>query len=560
MVRRWSAVIMIALAPGVTGAQATDPFASAVRSLVDQRGESSDRPVEQATLVRIYPPMDSRPLWSLPDGRPTAQASAAIAAMASAESHGLVSEDYDVTALGVLSFTADVSRADAARFDVALTCALTRFLADLRFGRIDAAQVRFDLPNVERDPIELAALVMTVARASDVPAAVTAAAPAYAGYQALERALARYRTLAGDTTLRAPPRVATTIRVGDRYTGVSALARWLSALGDLDSASAYPVIHNSAGSGAVYDSTLAAAVTHFQQRHGLDPDGAIGPATMRTLRVPLADRIRQIELTLERWRWLPGHAPSRYVVVNVPAFRLEVFENDSVARRPVFASNVIVGQADGRHETPVFTATMREVVFRPYWDVPTTIARGEVLPMVRRRPESFAEDGYEIVQRGAPDTQTATFAPTARNLARVAANELRVRQRPGPINALGFIKFVFPNRYNVFLHDTPLRSLFANSRRDYSHGCVRVERPKALAELVLRGQALADPVAMDSVIFGSRTIHVSITEPLTVLVWSGTAVADADGSVSFYPDIYGRDTVLERALALHVANGRGSER
>jgi L,D-transpeptidase YcbB len=244
------------------------------------------------------------------------------------------------------------------------------------------------------------------------------------------------------------------------------------------------------------------------------------------------------------------------VMVNVPAFRLEVFEDDSAARRPVLALNVITGQADGRHETPVFTATMREVVFRPYWDVPATIARTEVLPMVRRRPESFAEDGFEIVRRAAPDTATAAFVPNAHNLARVAAGELRVRQRPGPANALGFIKFVFPNRYNVFLHDTPLRSLFASSRRDYSHGCVRVERPKALAELVLRGQALADPVAIDSVTRGSRTVHVPIAEPLTVLVWYATALADAGGTVSFYPDIYGRDADLEQALGLPAVPGQ----
>jgi murein L,D-transpeptidase YcbB/YkuD len=466
-----------------------------------------------------------------------------------------VSEDYDVTALWALWFTAEVSQTAAARFDVALTRAMTRFLADLRFGRIDPATVRFDLPNVG-DPVELATLVAAVAGAPDVTAAVAGAAPAYADYQALERALARYRALARDTALRAPERTATTIRVGDRYVGVSALARLLRALGDLDSASADAPIHGSVGSVPVYDSALAVAVARFQRRHGLDPDGAIGPATMAQLRVPLAQRIRQIELTLERWRWLPQGAPSRFVVVNIPAFRLEVFEDDSAARRPVLALNVITGRADGRHETPVFTATMREVVFRPYWDVPTTIARAEVIPMVRRRPESFAEDGYEIVQRGAPDTATTTFAPNANNLARVAAGELRVRQRPGPANALGFIKFVFPNRYNVFLHDTPLRSLFANSRRDYSHGCVRVERPKALAELVLQGQTLSDPAAIDSIIHGSGTVHVSIAEPLTVLVWYATAVADVDGSVSFYPDIYDRDVALERALGLPAVPGQ----
>ena len=546
---------MIALAARTAGAQASDPFASAVRALLVMRGETDDRPAEQVALVRMYPPSDSRPLWTLPDGRPTVQASAAIGALASAESHGLVSEDYDVTALWELWFTAEVSRADAARFDVALTRTMIRFLADLRFGRIDPASVRFDLPNVE-DLVALATLITAVARAADVPAAVAAATPAYAGYQALERALARYRALARDTTLRTPERVATTIRAGDRYAGTLALARWLWALGDLDSASADVAMRGSVGSVPVYDSALVAAVTRFQRRHGLDADGAIGPATMHQLRVPLAQRIRQIELTLERWRWLSGRAPSRYVVVNIPAFRLEVFEDDSAARRPVLASNVVVGQADGRHETPVFTATMREVVFRPYWDVPTSIARAEVLPMIRRRPESFAEDGFEIVRRDAPDAATVTFAPNAHNLARVAAGELRVRQRPGPANALGVLKFVFPNRYNVFLHDTPLRTLFANSRRDYSHGCVRVERPKALAELVLRGQALSDPTAIDSVIHGSQTVHVPIAEPLTVLVWYATAIADGDGMVSFYPDIYGRDEALERALRLPAIPGQ----
>ena len=550
MARRWYGAIMITLAAPVAGAQVSDAFASAVRELLAPPAESIERPVQQAALARIYSPSDTRPLWTLRDGRPTPQASAAIGALASAESHGLVSEDYGVAALWELAFTAEVSRTDAARFDVALTRSMARFLADLRFGRVEPAAVRFDLPNVEPDPVELAALVTFVARAADVPAAVGAAAPAYAGYQALEHALARYRALARDTTLRVPERAATTIRPGTRYAGVPALARLLEALGDLDSASADAAVHGPGNAVPEFDSTLSAAVARFQRRHGLDPDGAIGRVTMHQLRVPLAERVRQIELTLERWRWLPAQAPSRYVMVNIPAFRLEVFEDDSAAQRPVLTLNVITGQADGRHETPVFTATMREVVFRPYWDVPPNIARTEVLPMVRRRPESFAEDGFEIVQRGAPDAATVTFAPTARNLARVAAGELRVRQRPGPANALGFIKFVFPNRYNVFLHDTPLRSLFANSRRDYSHGCVRVERPKALAELVLRGQPLSDPAAIDSVIHGSQTIHVPVTEPVKVLVWYATAVADAVGSVSFYPDVYGRDVALERALGL----------
>ena len=229
MMRRWCGAVVIALATRMAGAQVSDPFASAVRELLEPRGETGERPVVQAALARIYSPSDTRPLWSLRDGRPTVEASAAIDALASAESHGLVSEDYDVTALWELAFTAEVSRTDAARFDVALTRAVTGFLADLRFGRVEPAAVRFDLPNVEEDPVELAGLVTAVARAVDVAAAVDAAAPAYAGYRALERALARYRALAWDTTLRAPERAGATIRPGNHYAAVPALARLLRA-------------------------------------------------------------------------------------------------------------------------------------------------------------------------------------------------------------------------------------------------------------------------------------------------------------------------------------------
>ena len=302
----------------------------------------------------------------------------------------------------------------------------------------------------------------------------------------------------------------------------------------------------------MYTGALVRAVRSFQRRHGLDPDGAIGPATMTALRVPLAQRVRQIELTLERWRWLPDRAPSRYVVVNIPGFRLYTFEDDSTARHPVLAMNVIVGQAEGRHDTPVFTATMREVVFRPYWDVPPRIARTELVPLFRRRPEYFVNEGFEIVQPGASEAEAPTFAPSSRNLTRDAAGELRVRQRPGSTNALGFVKFVFPNRYQVYLHGTPAQSLFAHTRRDYSHGCIRVEQPNDLTEFVLRGQDPWDRAAIDSAMHGSRTLHVPIARPLPVFVLYATAVADGDGTVSFYPDLYRHDARLERALGLQA--------
>ena len=403
-------------------------------------------------------------------------------------------------------------------------------------------------------PIDLADFVVRVAAAADVAATIATAKPAYAGYRALERALLRYRQLAADSSLRLPQLTSRSIRPGDEYRDIATVARLLAALGDLDpnrvdSTRAGP----DSASAPLYTGAIVDAIVNFQRRHGLETDGVIGPATMAQLRVPLARRVRQIELTLERWRWLPRHPPDRYIVVNIPGFRLYAFEDDPVAEHPALAMNVIVGKANGRHHTPVFTATMREVVFRPYWDVPARIARTELIPAFRRTPAMFANQGFEIVRPGASEVRAPTFPPTQENLARVAAGNLRIRQRPGAANALGFVKFVLPNRNNVFLHDTPTRDLFAKARRDFSHGCVRVAQPDDLAEFVLRGQAPWTRAAIDSMLRGKRTLHVPLAQSVPVFIVYATAVATSEGTVSFYPDLYKHDVALERALGLAPA-------
>jgi murein L,D-transpeptidase YcbB/YkuD len=496
--------------------------------------------------------------WSAPGRGPSRQALAVIDELAASELRGLPAARYDVARLRELAARSSVSESQSARFDTTLTRVLTRFLEDLHKGRANPAMVGFDLPNAH-DRVDFAELVATVARADDVRAAITRVEPPYAGYQALLRVLPRYQALAADTSLRPPPAPGRSIRPGDIYPGVERLARLLAALGDLDTASiAAARMADETSATSRYDDSLVAAVSRFQRRHGLDPDGIIGRATMAALRVPFAQRVRQIELTLERWRWLSDRPPRRFVVVNIPGFHLQVFQDDAVAERPRLAMNVIVGQAEGRHDTPVFTGTMTEVVFRPYWDVPPRIARTELIPIFRRRPAYFVSEEFEIVRRGAADVPTSTFPPTARNLARVESGELRLRQRPGPKNALGFVKFVFPNRYNVFLHGTPAQELFAQSRRDFSHGCIRTERPRDLAELVLEDQAPWTREAIDSAMSGSRTVHVPVARPLSVLVLYATAVASADGEVYFFPDLYGHDAALERVLTGSVESSNGT--
>jgi len=314
-------------------------------------------------------------------------------------------------------------------------------------------------------------------------------------------------------------------------------------LGDLPFGAARP----SPAADTLYTGDLVRGVIAFQRRHGLDADGIIGPAPAAQLRVPLERRVRPIELAMERWRWLPDTVPSRTIVVNVPAFRLYAFERDGSLAAPLLHMNVVVGEAESGNGTPLFTGTMREVVFQPYWDVPPSIAKTEMLPKIRRDSTYMDRERLEIVRGG--DHDAVVFPPTPENLSRVAQGTLRIRQRPGAFNSLGPIKFLFPNRYNVYLHGTPAQEFFARSRRDFSHGCIRLEDPAAIARWVLDGQAGWDSSAVVAAMTtGRESRRVRLTRPVQVYMLYATAVAEEDGSVRFHPDIYGHDAALLKAL------------
>ena len=372
--------------------------------------------------------------------------------------------------------------------------------------------------------------------------------PRHVAYRALERALRTYQLLAADSSLRPPLRTAVPIRPGDVHPDLGALTRLLVALGDLRAVEVDTASSTGHGSPPRYEGALVEAVARFQRRHGLAADGVIGLATMTQLQVPLSRRVRQVELAMERWHQLPPLPPGEHLIVNIPAFELGVFENDSTPDQPELTMRVIVGLADRRHSTPAFAATMREVVFHPYWDVPSRIARTELVPLFRRSPSAFNRGGYEIVSFAAGEAGAIPLPPSAQNLSRVAAGTLRLRQKPGDANALGVLKFVLPNPYQVFLHDTPTRELFARARRAFSHGCVRVADPAALAEFVLRGQPPWDRASIDSVIRGTSTVRVLLAHPLPIYVMYATAAASPDGTVWFYPDVYARDAAFEQSL------------
>ena len=551
--RLLSAVLLLsAVSPRAARAQQSDSvaLADALRAVGAELAAPLARrgvAVGRASLRALYAANGDRPLWTA-NGRPTAQALALVAFLGSVDERGLRPADYGAGPLGrEAAAAADAAAAlpdasSAARFDLSLSRAAMRLLAHLHAGRVDPAALRFELPETHQ-ATDLAGLTIALSRATDPAAAIAAAEPRYAGYAALLAGLTRYRSLAADSTVRAPALPAAPVRPGDALGAAAALRRFLIAVGDYDtlgdSATHADDMH--------YSRDLVAAVEHFQRRHALEPDGIIGRETVRQLRVPLAQRVQQIELTLERWRWLPDVPPERYAVVNIPGFHLLVFEHDSTASHPLLEMSVIVGQAAGRHGTPIFTGTMAEVVVRPFWDVPLSIARKELVPRIIREPGYFDSEGFEIV-RGSSD-DAATYPPTSDNLGRVASGTLRLRQRPGTINALGLLKFVFPNSHNVYLHGTPAPELFARTRRDFSHGCIRIADPAALAELVLRDQPEWNRAAIDSAMRGDRTIHVPLAQPVAVFILYATTVAQPDGSVAFYPDLYRHDAALARALA-----------
>jgi murein L,D-transpeptidase YcbB/YkuD len=372
----------------------------------------------------------------------------------------------------------------------------------------------------------------------NIQAELDAVEPPFDGYKRTQKALQHYLELSRQDHGERLPVPAKPVEPGGSYDGIRRLASLLSRVGDLPPGSTVPENSN------LYDARLAAAVRHFQERHGLVADGRLGAQTVRQLNVPLSFRVRQLRLTLERWRWVPYDFKQPPIVVNIPAFRLRAYDKNGTAG---LQSNVIVGKSY-RHQTPVFEGDMKFVVFRPYWNVPPSILRSEIVPAIKRDRNYIAKKGYEVTT---PEgTLVSSGAITDNVLQQLSSGKLQVRQKPGPSNALGLVKLMFPNEYNVYLHSTPSSALFSQSRRDFSHGCIRVDKSAELAAWVLRVKPewTLERVrsAMES---GTDNVQVSLSDHIPVLILYGTAVVDEQQGVHFFDDIYGHDSSLEKMLA-----------
>lgn len=490
-------------------------------------------------LDSLYAP-DAPPLW-LQDCTPTPQALALVAWLSNADSLGLDTRDYDARA--IIERLVRLGREGCATgegyvadTDRALSAAAVRAVRALWLGRANVRQAHADL-RFPRQVIDRAGFVRGLAATGNVAADLAALEPPFEPYQWLLAALQRYRALARDTTLAIGPRPATLpVRPGDAFAEAERVRRKLVAVQDLPAGTT---------GGATYDSLLVEGVKRFQRRTGQKVDGIIGPGTWSRLAEPPTSRLRQITLALERFRWLPRAFAREPILVNLPEFKLYAFRE--MTRDTVVADtmNVVIGKAY-KSETPVFTGEMSHLVFSPYWEVPPGIGSREIRPKALRGGAAYlARNDYILASTATGATVPSTMA----NIQRIGRG-VRVRQKPGPGNSLGGVKFMFPNEFNVYLHDTPSRKLFEEAQRDYSHGCVRVADPPGLARFVLRDEPgdWSDARIRELMSAGTER-RVNLRQKHPVFIIYATAVPRRDGVVRFLDDVYGLDKELEALLA-----------
>ncbi len=458
-----------------------------------------------------------------------------------AADEGLDPEDYAADALA----RAWERGAPTAALESSLLAACLRFLGDLRRGRVLPREVHQAYSAADGAGFDAQAALAAALARGQPSLALQAATPPLPMYAALRDALKSCRALGAHPAWHqplpaAPPlrrdKAPATAAPAPAWAGAGLLAQRLSAWGDL------PALTDPLPQ--ALDAALLEGLRRFQRRHGLKEDAVLGRATLKALNVSPAQRAQQIVLTMERLRWTPLLRGPRMIVVNLPEFVLRAYEVQADGQVQVRERmKVVIGRAlDTR--TPQFDELMRLVEFSPFWNVPPSIARGELVPRLRRDPVHFAREGFEFVDGSGQ--VLAELSPE--RLDAVMAGRLRIRQRPGERNALGDVKFVFPNREHIYLHHTPATSLFERERRDFSHGCIRVERPVDLARFVLQDEPGWTDERIRAAMSAGSSSTQRLSRPLPVLITYGTALV-LGSRLHFFDDIYGHDRDLEAALA-----------
>lgn len=423
--------------------------------------------------------------------------------------------------------------AQMATADMVLSEVFGRYANHLAGGIVDptVSGIEWQIP---KDTVDVGELLTRLASDEDPAAIVASLRPGAPQYALLMRALERYSEIVASGGW---PEVPADVpdEVGERSPAITALRQRLIAEGDADE-----VRLAQAGSAQadVFDEDLKQALVHFQERHSIEPDGAVGPATLEQLNTSAEERVQQIRLNLDQWRWLPGDLGDRYILVNVAGFEMELVENDSV----LIAMDVVVGQEGW--ETPIFRDTMESIVVNPYWNVPPGIMQDETLPALRRDPGYLARNNMEVVQGN------RVVDPGSIDWSQVSASSgYRIRQKPGGDNALGRVKFLFPNENDIYLHDTPARAPFDASSRAFSHGCIRLEKPLELARILMDRVTDTPSSKLDEMLARKTEQWIRVTEPLPVYILYFTAWVGDDGTMHFHPDVYERDERLKDQAA-----------
>ncbi|HZD77319.1 MAG TPA: L,D-transpeptidase family protein [Acidobacteriaceae bacterium] len=551
------------------------------------------KPVED-----FYGAHDFEPAW-LKGNKPTPQAKQMIAAFAACGTDGLDPEDYDSAPSNAAPESsrwparmASIHTAqDRAAFDMAMTVSAMRYLNDEHNGRVNPKRFNFGV-DINQKRYDLAEFLTERIIASNNVGAVLMTVPPQSNEY--KRTLAAYRhwaELAKQDPGGGLPPVGRQLKPGDAYAGAARMRELLILDGDLkDDAATTDAPTTETPRKIVakrYEPGWAAAVRHFQFHHGLQADGKIGPPTIAAMNVPTADRVHQLAIALERWRWLPDLYQNAPVFVNLPEFKLRIYSAEpppALDQKPegsedvavVHASeqptpadmtsdhttialemNVITGKAGIKppekkgeqpedHQTPMLVNMMRYLIFRPYWSVPIDITQREVLPGIAKDPNYLTEHNFEIVDHR---KKTVEYSPKLDSL--LLHGKLMVQQDAGGDNSLGLVKFMFPNQYSIYLHSTPTVWLFQRTRRDFSHGCVRVEKPLALAAWVLRDRAEWTPDKIDEAMnTGDDNKTVGLKQAIPVTIFYDTAYVEPDGTVDFTRDIYEYDKLLDETLAL----------
>lgn len=421
--------------------------------------------------------------------------------------------------------------------DVELTYTFLTLASHVASGRLQPDTLRIDWYTKPRDVDLSARLEEALGKQGEgeIEKALQSLAPPSEHYARLREALAQYRAQAAQGGWPQVP-AGPDLKKGDQGVRVQALAARLAAGGDLQT-------QGAAAAPAVFDDALAAAVSRFQARHGIEPTGTVDAGTLEALNVPLGTRIAQMVANLERWRWMPNDLGERYILVNLPEYRMELVENG----KPALAMRVVIGKTQSR--TPVFSDQMTYLELNPMWNLPSTIAGDEVVPKLASDPSYLARNNMEVVKGWADDAEPVDLGSLP-DLAVLAdsGSGYRLRQRPGAANPLGKVKFMFPNEWDIYLHDTPADHLFSQQERDFSHGCIRLEKPIALAEYLLKDNPDWSPRAIQAALASGEQKSVKLSKPLAVHLVYWTAWAEPDGTVQFRKDVYGHDTTLVEAL------------